>query len=176
MKRFFLSLTLLLAPTLALAQESAQAFGEITVLASANFAKSRDLLFGTHTSSEGVISIGCSSCQYAQFDGLGIAGREVDVSFQLPTALQRVGNTSLVPITFGSDAAAFRADGGVLVRFNPALGLTGAMLTASGTGGFAVYLGGPSGPANAQQDIQVNINGAGGGTYRATITASIVQH
>jgi len=170
------SLVLLCAPAPIFAQEAAQAFGEITVLASTNFAKSSDLQFGVHNAIEGVISIGCSGCTPARFDGLGVAGRLVDIAFQLPSVLQRVGNTATVPITYGSDAAAFQADGGTVVRFNPATGLAGAQLTPSGTGGFAVWLGGPGAPANAAQDVQVNITGAGGGTYRGVITATIIQH
>ena len=162
----------LVAPGFVAAQESASGLAQIVVLASTNFSKSSDLDFGTHYATEGVIT--CSQCTPARFDGLGQAGRLVDISIGVPSVLTRVGNTASIPITFGSESASFQSDGGTLVRFGPTAGLVGAMLT--GSGGFAVWLGGPTHPASADQDVSVNLAGAGGGTYRGTIVVSVIQH
>lgn len=92
----------------------------------------------------------------------GEAGKEIQVSFTLPTDLSNAG--ILMPITFAAtDAAYFNADViGSAVAFDPGAGSTELLEGAAGTG--FVWLGGTVQPNGTQP----------AGVYSATLSLDVV--
>src|SRR5436309_11714995 len=110
--RFFAAALVALAAfgTVGAAQtpENAVAFAQIVVLSPTNFATSANLDFGTVYNTSGVVT--CAACIPARFDGLGSAGRTVDISFSVPSVLTRVNNTATIPISWGTQSGRFLSD------------------------------------------------------------------
>lgn len=152
------------------AQSSLPINANITILSPVALSKVSDLMFGTVVGSVGVVT--CSTCTPGRWAGQGAAGRTVNISFQLPSVLTRVGNSATVPISFGSESGLITPNIGTAARFNPGAGIMEYTLTGDGT--FDVALG--VSPGSAAQDITVNVSTAPPGVYTGVITLTLFQN
>ena len=129
------------------------------------------LNFGSHFKSEGSVGSNETNALRARCT-IDPQNGTVDVSFQLPSVLTRVGGTETLPITFGNESLRlYDCDGcGTVPQgSNPA---TPRSFTI--TSGFLTVALGENGPGEPAGEVSVNLaNATAAGSYVGTITAVV---
>jgi hypothetical protein len=129
------------------------------------------LNFGSHFKTEGIVSLdettaGRARCTIDPRNGV------VDVSFQLPSVLTRVGGSETLPIIFGSESLRlYDCDGCGTVPSGRDPSLAQSVTITSG---FLTIALGENGPGQPAGEVSVNLsNASAAGSYTGFITATV---
>src|SRR2546425_400121 len=135
--RSFLGVALLVAAPLAgQTTRSADATATVVIASNLSVVKTTDLDFGTHFSSDGMVS----NSVPARWDGSTDVGNHISVAFTtLPSQLTRVGGGDAVAITYGVESAQF-SSALSSASFNPSTGIPDAGAIPA-PGSFHIQLG-----------------------------------
>ena len=121
----------------------------------------RDLAFGNVLPGVPTTVQPTDAARSGQFDITGPSLARIEITFTLPTVLNRTGGGTM-PISFGSTSAGYSASGSIAAQtaFNPN---TAFRTNLSLIGRGSVFLGGTLAPAGSQT----------AGSYSATVTMTV---
>jgi hypothetical protein len=164
MRGIFLSLlSVLLLVSFGIAQEQETIDAKATVLSPISFPAKRDLDFGSEVLPGRTYTVlPGNGTQAGRFELSGADGKEVSLSFSLPTDLDGPG-ANTISITFSATSATHATNLDYVTgatSFNPA---SGATTSLNGLGSLYIALGGEISPPSNQV----------AGAYSATITLTV---